>query len=197
MTTTTPRRGTVVGSPCVVGMGQFGTPLTVDTTSTLIAINVGPAADRHGTTVDDMGAPGPSADAGDVDTVSTLTGIPAFGVDIPSASAASLGLPAGRSNSSRNNDVLGVGPDGIDGNVGGPADDCALGDGTVGLDDDNSIHPPASPGDLNGSVNGSDAPPGISVDVGSAADAHGPTEVVGSTDVGSIGTNAAPTQQST
>ncbi len=39
--------------------------------------------------------PGPSAVAGDLDTVSTLTGLPAFAVDIPSASAASLGLPAG------------------------------------------------------------------------------------------------------
>ncbi len=140
--------------------------------------------------------PGPSANAGNVDTVSTLTGLPAFEVDIPSASAASLGLPAGRSNSSRNDDVSGVGPDGIDGNAGGPANNCALGDGTVGLAADSGICPPASPGDPNGSVDGSDAPPGISVDVGPAADAHGPTEVVGATDAGSIGTDAAPTQQS-
>jgi hypothetical protein len=140
--------------------------------------------------------PGPLADAGNVDTVSTLTGLPAFGVDIPSASAASLGLPAGRSNSSRNDDVSGVGPDGVDGNVGGPADDCALGDGTIGLAADSGIHPPASPGNLNGSVDGSDAPPGILVDVGPAADAQGPTEVVGATDAGLIGTDTPSMQQS-
>ncbi len=140
--------------------------------------------------------PGPLADAGDVDMVSTLTGLPAFGVNIPSASAASLGLPAGRSNSSRNDDVSGVGPDGVDGNVGGPANDCALGDGTVGLAANSSIHPPASPGDPNGSVDGSDAPPGILVDVSPEADAHGPTEVVGAMDAGSIGTDTASTWQS-
>jgi hypothetical protein len=135
--------------------------------------------------------PGPSADAGDVDTVSTLPGLPAFGVDIPSASAAFLGLPAGRSNLSRNDNVSGVGPDGVDGNVGGPADDCALGDGTIGLAVDSGIHLPASPGNPNGSVDRSDAPPGILVDVGPAADAHGPTEVVGAMDVGLIGTDTA------
>ncbi len=140
--------------------------------------------------------PGPSADAGDVDMVSTLTGLPAFGVDIPLASAASLGLPVGRSNSLRNNDVSGVGPDGVNGNIGGPADNCALGDGTISLAADSGIRPPASPGNPNGSVDGSDAPPGILVDVGPAADAHGPTEVVGAMDAGSIGTDAAPTQQS-
>jgi hypothetical protein len=87
MTTTTPRRGTVVGSPCVVGMGQFGTPLTVDTTSTLSAINVGPAADRHGTTVDDMGAPGPSADADDLEPASNPTGLSADSSGAPSEAA--------------------------------------------------------------------------------------------------------------
>ena len=125
-----------------------------------------------------------------------MTGLPAFEVDIPSASAASLGLPAGRSNSSRNDDVSGVGPDGIDGNAGGPANNCALGDGTVGLAADSGICPPASLGDPNGLVDGSDAPPGISVDVGPAADAHGPTEVVGAMDAGSIGTDTASTHQS-
>jgi hypothetical protein len=164
------------------------------------ALTGSPALDDFVETDDDDATysvyPSPSANAGNVDTVSTLTGLPAFGVDIPLASAACLGLPAGRSNLSRNNDVSGVGPDGVDGKVGGPADDCALGDGTVGLAANSGIRPPASPGDPNGSVDGSDAPPGISVDVGPAADAHGPTEVVSATDAGSIGTDAASTQQS-
>jgi hypothetical protein len=54
----------------------------------------------------------------------------------------------------------------------------------------------ASPGGQNILVDGSNAPPGISVDVGLAAKEHGPTEVHGAIDVGSDGTGAAPMWQS-
>ncbi len=51
---------------------------------------------------------------------------------------------------------------------------------------------PASLGGPNSLVGGSIAPPGISVDVGLAANEHGPMEVLGAIDVGLDGTGAAP-----
>ena len=79
------RRWATTLPPMATCKAQFGTPLTIDTTSTLIAIIVGPAADRHGTTVDDMGAPGPSADADDLVPTPHQTGLSADSSGAPSA----------------------------------------------------------------------------------------------------------------
>ena len=99
---------------------------------------------------------GPSADADDLDPVSDPTGLLADGFGAPSAPDASLGFPADWSITPGNNDVSGMGPDDVDGDVADPGDG-ASGDRPLGLLTGGDVSPRASLGGTNGSASG-DAP---------------------------------------
>ena len=74
----------------------------------------------------------PSADTNNMDLMPTPPGLLADGIGTPLASEASLDLSAGRSNSLGNADVLGVGPDDVNGKF-TDVSDKASGDRTLGL----------------------------------------------------------------
>ena len=85
----------------------------------------------------------------------------------PSAADASLGLSAGWSTSQRDEDVSGMGPNDVDGDVEDP-DDGASADRTLGLLTGGNVGPQPSPGGTNGSVNGN-APSAADASLGLSA----------------------------
>ena len=123
-----------------------------DALAALPAVNDPAAASNTDATSD--ASLGPSANVDDVEPASNLTGLSAGGSDAPSASDAPLGLPAGRSNTPGNDDVSGVGPDEVDGNVAGLVGNGVSGDRPLGLLTGGNVGPQASPGGPYGSVDG-------------------------------------------
>ncbi|KAL3812075.1 hypothetical protein ACHAXA_002879 [Cyclostephanos tholiformis] len=123
---------------------------------------------------------GPSADATDVESTSTLPGLSAVGIGAPLASVASLGPSAGRGNSPGNADVSGAGPDDVHGAAAHPADDSASGDRPLGLSAERAARPLTSHswpidsavGDAPlAAVSGDNDVPGMGPDVVVVADA--------------------------
>ena len=154
-----------------------------DALAALPAVNDPAAASNTDATSD--ASLGPSANVDDVEPASNLTGLSADGSDAPLASDASLGLPAGRSNMPGNDDVLGVGPDDVDGNVAGLVGDGVSGDRPLGLLTGGNVGPQASPGGPNGSVDGI-APLAVETSLGLSA---GRSSLQGDDDVLGMGPN--------
>ena len=96
----------------------------------------------------------PLADADDVEPASHSAGLSAAGSGAPSASGASLGLPAGRRNTPGDVDVTGMGPNDVDGDVANPVGDGASGDPPLGLSTGGDVGPQQFPGESDGSVDG-------------------------------------------
>jgi hypothetical protein len=76
-------------------------------------------------------------------------------------------LSAGLSTLQGDDDVAGMGPEDVDGDVTDPGDG-ASGDSTLGHSAGENVGPPASPGGTNGLADGRDAPSTIAMNVGPA-----------------------------
>ena len=100
----------------------------------------------------------------------------------------------GLSNSPGNDDVLGVGPDDVNGEIADPACNGMSSDCTFGLLTEGNVSPPASLGGTKGLADRSNAPPTTLLDDSPTADKHRATEeVVGVTNASSVVTDNTPT----
>jgi hypothetical protein len=127
---------------------------------------------------------GPLADADDVEPASHPAGLSAAGSGAPLVSDASLGLPAGRSNTPGNVDVMGMVPNDVNGNVADPFGDGASGDPPLGLLTRENVNPQQFPGVSNGPVG--IAPSVVETSLGPLA---GRSSSLGDIDVSGIGPN--------
>jgi hypothetical protein len=123
-----------------------------DTFAALPAINDPVATSNTDATLD--ASLGPPADVDDVEPASHPAGLSAAGSGAPSASVASLGLPAGRSNTPGKVDVTGMGPNDVDGDVADPVGNGASGDPPLGLSTWGKVGPQQFPGESDGLVDG-------------------------------------------